>query len=41
VRQRPVVVYTDAAVERLVLRLLKSFDALLVDDLGRTAVVYH
>jgi hypothetical protein len=36
-----VAVYTDAAVECLIRRLLKSFDALLVDDLGRTAVVYH
>ncbi|KRD99997.1 hypothetical protein ASE63_10905 [Bosea sp. Root381] len=36
-----VVVYTDAAVERLIRRLLKAFDALLIDDLGRTAVVYH
>ncbi len=36
-----VVVYTDAAVEHLIRRLLKSFDALLVDDLGRTAILYH
>jgi hypothetical protein len=36
-----VVVYTDVAVERLIRELLKSFDALLVDDLGHTAIVYH